>query len=70
MKARHEFNYSEDYQRYIRTYIAAQAMQGLLSIHDDNMEVVPNESNVIYMAKLAVKSADILLDELSKPQLK
>lgn len=50
-----------------REYFAGKALQGLLSIYDDNEQnpTVPNEDNVKYMAKLAVKAADILLAELS-----
>jgi hypothetical protein len=50
-----------------REYFAGKALQGLLSIYDDNERnpTVPNEDNVKYMAKLAVKAADILLLELS-----
>jgi hypothetical protein len=46
-----------------REHFAGLAMQGLLSIYDENI-VPPNEDNVKYMAKLAVKAADILLQEL------
>lgn len=49
-----------------REYFAAMAMQGLLSIHDDTNGIVPNESNLIYMAGLSVKAADTLLKELEK----
>lgn len=50
-----------------REYFAGKALQGLLSIYDDNEQdpTVPNEENVKYMAKLAVKAADSLLDALS-----
>ena len=53
----------------MREYFAAKAMQGLLSIYDNNEQnpTVPNESNVKYMAALSVKAADALLAELSKP---
>jgi hypothetical protein len=51
-----------------REYFAAMAMQGLLSIYDDNEQnpTVPNEENVKYMAKLAVQAADSLIAELNK----
>lgn len=49
-----------------REYFAAKALQGLLSIYDNNgNDLVPNNSNVKYMAKLAVSAADALLAELS-----
>ena len=50
-----------------REYFAAKALQGLLTIYDENEQnpTVPNESNVKYMANLAVKAADALLDALS-----
>jgi hypothetical protein len=49
-----------------REYFAAKALQGLLTLYDDTAgcDIVPNESNVIYMTKLAVKAADYLLLEL------
>lgn len=62
MKARHEFNYSEDYQRYIRLYIASQAMQGLLANH----EQIGGTTNFEWLATNAVGCADELLKELSK----
>lgn len=49
-----------------REYFASKAMQGLLSIYDNNgNDLVPSTSNVKYMAKLAVSAADALLEELS-----
>ncbi len=49
-----------------REYFSAKALQGLLSIYDNNgNDLVPNNSNVKYMAKLAVSAADALLAELS-----
>lgn len=50
-----------------REYFAAMAMQGFLSIYDAD-SILPNEDNVKYMAKLAVKAADILLQELEEQQ--
>lgn len=48
-----------------REYFAAKALQGLLSIYDNNgSDLVPNNGNVKYMAKLAVSAADALLEEL------
>ena len=49
-----------------REYFAAMAMQGLLSIYDNNSQnpTVPNEDNVNYMVALSVKSADALLKAL------
>jgi hypothetical protein len=41
------------------------ALQGLLSIYD-TIDIVPNKSNVEYMAKLAVSAADALIAELEK----
>lgn len=51
-----------------REYMASQALSGLLSIYENNEQnpIVPNEDNVKYMAKLAVKAADALLEELNK----
>lgn len=49
-----------------REYFAGLAMQGLLSLYD-GQSIVPNENNVNYMAELSVKSADALLEALSKP---
>ena len=46
-----------------REYFAGLAMQGLLSIYDEKI-VPPNLDNVKYMAKLAVRAADFLLQEL------
>lgn len=49
-----------------REYFAAKALQGLLSTYDSNRNgLVPNNSNVKYIAKLAVSAADALLVELS-----
>lgn len=50
-----------------REYFASEALQGLLSIFNDTEQITiePNEDNVKYMAKLAVKAADALLDALS-----
>jgi len=49
-----------------REYFAGKAFQGLLSLYDsDGNNIVPNNENVIYMAKLAVTAADALLSELS-----
>jgi hypothetical protein len=51
----------------IRQHFAAMAMQGLLSIYDANGQgLVPNEDNVKYMAKLSLKAADALINELNK----
>lgn len=48
-----------------REYFAAKALQGLLSIYDNKgNDLVPNNNNVKYMAKLAVSAADALLEEL------
>lgn len=54
----------------IREYFAAKAMQGLLTIYDNNEQnpTVPNESNIRYMARLSVTAADALLAELSKTE--
>ncbi|MCA6488474.1 MAG: hypothetical protein IM551_00430 [Chitinophagaceae bacterium] len=51
-----------------REYFAGKALQGLLSIYDNNEQnpTVPNEENVKYMAKLAVQAADALIAELNK----
>lgn len=53
-----------------REHFAALAMQGLLSIFDNNEEspIVPNEENVRYMTKLAVYAADELLEQLDSPK--
>jgi hypothetical protein len=51
-----------------REYFASKALQGLLGIYDSGQNaIVPNEENVIYMGKLAVKAADALIAELNKP---
>jgi hypothetical protein len=51
-----------------REYFSAMALQGLLSIYDNNEQnpTVPNEENVKYMAKLAVQAADAIIAELNK----
>ena len=43
-------------------------MQGLLTIFQESEQnpIVPNESNVNYMAELSVKAADALLGALAK----
>lgn len=53
-----------------REHFAGLAMQGLLSIYDDNEmnPTVPNEANVKYMAALSVKAADALIAELNRTQ--
>lgn len=51
-----------------REYFAAKAMQGLLSIYDTHNDIVPNETNIKYMAKLSVTAADALLTELAELQ--
>jgi hypothetical protein len=48
-----------------REYFAGLAMQGLLSIYD-NQNIVPNQDNAIYMAKLSVLAADELLKQLGE----
>ena len=49
-----------------REYFAGKALQGLLSLYDsDGDNIVPNNENLVYMAKLAVTAADALLSELS-----
>ena len=48
-----------------REYFAGKALQGLLSLYDsDGGNILPNNENVVYMAKLAVTAADALLSEL------
>jgi hypothetical protein len=47
-------------------YFAGLAMQGLLTIYDPSCQTVPNEENIIYMAKLSVKAADELLKALDQ----
>ena len=51
-----------------REYFASKALQGLLSIFDDNTQspIVPNDANTKYMAELSVKAADYLLEALQK----
>mgnify|MGYP003596640768 CR=1 FL=1 len=51
-----------------REHFAGLAMQGLLTIFQDNEinPIVPNESNVNYMAELSVKAADALLKQLEE----
>lgn len=53
-----------------REYFAAMAMQGLLSICNPQEGIFPNEENIFYMKKLSVKSADALLQELEKTNIK
>lgn len=50
-----------------REYFAGLAMQGLLSVYDQNEQnpIVPNYDNVIFMAELSVKAADALLSALT-----
>ncbi len=51
-----------------REHFASLAMQGLLTIFQESEQnpIVPNESNVNYMAELSVKAADALLGALAK----
>jgi len=48
-----------------REYFAAKAMQGLLSLYDNENGLVPNSTNISHMASLAVYAADRLLIELT-----
>jgi hypothetical protein len=61
-------NQDDEFGLNKREYFAGKALQGLLSIYDDNEQnpTVPNEENVKYMAKLAVQAADSLIAELNK----
>ena len=51
-----------------REYFAAKALQGLLTIYDNNElnPTVPNRGNAIYMAEMAVIAADALIEQLNK----
>jgi hypothetical protein len=49
-----------------REYFATKAMQGLLSIYDNQNGIVPNEPNIKYVVYLAVMAADKLLKELEQ----
>ena len=51
-----------------REEFSARAMQGLLSIFNDENRIVPNLENVNYMASLSVIAADALINELNKTQ--
>lgn len=66
MKAKSEFKTTDEKHEYYRMYFAGLAMQGLLSLYDQNEQspIVPNENNVKYMAQLSVKAADELLKQL------
>lgn len=70
MKARHDFKYEEDYNTYIRTYISAIAMQGMIAgltrfRTDVNMEdIIINRPNDI--AEISCTYADALIAALNK----
>ena len=51
-----------------REYFAALAMQGLLSVYDNNNHLVPNMPNVKYMAELSVTASDELIKQLNKTE--
>ena len=58
MKARHEFESSEDYQDYLRVYFSGIAMQGFLVI-DGNIATIEKK------CEAAVRYADALIKELN-----
>lgn len=58
MKSTQDFSSHEDYKKYLRTYFAGLAMQGLLASNDGR------ESDII--ARHSIELADALLDELEK----
>jgi hypothetical protein len=62
MKARHEFETEQDYQNYLRTYAAIQAMQGYIALYAGGISV-PISATV---AEKSVKYADALISELEK----
>jgi len=53
-----------------REHFASMALQGLLSMYDSEVGIVPNDSNSEYMARVAVKAADHLIAELNKEETK
>lgn len=59
MKARHEFDSDEEYQKYLRTYFAAMAMQGILA---NTNRTESYEDATIF----SVGYADALINELNK----
>jgi len=53
-----------------REHFASMALQGLLSMYDSEVGIVPNDSNSEYMARVAVKAADHLIAALNKEETK
>lgn len=58
MKSRSEFQSDKDYNDYLRTLIAAMAMQGILA-SDPEFSCQPSE-----LAKRSIECADALLTNL------
>lgn len=60
MKARYEFGTDEEYNKYLRIYFTAIAMQGLIAGADKMIDLKQ-------LGVQSVKAADALINELSKP---
>ncbi len=69
MKARHEFANNAEYEKYLRAYFAAMAMQGLLAnlASDSNFRVNDWGIDSERIANNATYCADALINALNPP---
>jgi allophanate hydrolase subunit 1 len=66
MKARHEFETDQAYQKYLRTYFAAMAMQGLLASFTEKAANGNWGNDLKEVAEVSALSADALINALNQ----
>jgi len=59
MKAKHEFTTNEEYQKYLKTYFTAMAMQGWIACQHDGFGGSTED-----IVKRSIECADELLKQL------